>query len=217
MVIASKPGAGIHHLIPFVHIFYYLSVLNINKMHFNESIRRQLFYSIAACAILALFASTTLKVYHKQFSFIKNIIRDSHRDVGGDIENILKTYPGARVSMGYGVLDLENYSLTFYRPILLFQGHPCLIDAASLMDFRKSGIGIPPETIKAISSCYIEIWLIPKNTEPFTMESYYRDENNKTVKLFSNEFQEAFHGNYKLINQTRYFDIYSCKSYNNFK
>lgn len=121
-----------------------------------------------------------------------------------DIENIVKSYPDATIGMGYG----KNYEMSFFRPVLVFRGNPYLLDAASMMEMKKSGINpVSVNTLDNLRSCQTKLWLLPKNYQPFDLISYYA----KDTQLLNDEFKTIFHENYELKNQTKYYALWLCK------
>ncbi len=56
-----------------------------------------------------------------------------------------------------------------------------------------------------IRGCNTDIWLIPKDEQPFTMIGYYGN------RMFRTAFVEAFLNNYEKRESFDYFDVWACK------
>ncbi|MEQ8172104.1 MAG: hypothetical protein ABRQ38_24675 [Candidatus Eremiobacterota bacterium] len=69
------------------------------------------------------------------------------------------------------------------------------------------GRDIPEQILNKLKSGYINIWLIPRGSEPFEIRNW---DNNKP--LFNEEFKKIFYEHYKCKNQTEYFSIWIKKS-----
>jgi hypothetical protein len=203
--IGSKRASGMNHLIPFIPLFAYWFVLILNKAitvkESSKPINRN-FYMVIVSMTLALFTATVVRVAMNEPVLIQLAQKDGYKAIE-DIEEIVKTYPGTTIGMGYG----RDYELTWYRPILVFAGNPYLVDSGVLMDYEASGIKTPSKTLQALSSCQTKIWLIPKGNAPFELANFYPPR----LPLFSKEFKDTFLNNYNLKEQTTYYDLWFCK------
>ncbi len=137
-------------------------------------------------------------------------------DVTHDLESLMATHPGETMEMGYG--DLKSYydpqyQLTYYRPVLVFAGNPYTIDAVALFDFQLSGLALPDSTITYLKSCKTRIWLVAKNSPPFSMVTVYTLIDARVLPgalLFSDAFREVFFDRYRKQGSSRYFDVWEC-------
>ena len=124
-----------------------------------------------------------------------------------DLDEITATYSGRNIYMGYG--DGSRYVTTFVRDQLAYDGNPYLVDASAMMDFQFSGLEIPAATIDAMLSDEGDVWLIPAGQEPFTIVNwYYRKQNGR---LFDETFRQAFMDNFRRVQSTSNFDVYTRK------
>lgn len=105
--------------------------------------------------------------------------------------------------MGYG----GDYDLTYYRPILAYHGNPYLLDAVSMMDSEFLGKETPIATLKALSSCQTDLWLIPKGSSPFELYNYFNQR-----QVFSEKLKSTFLLNYELRNHTKHYNLWFCKT-----
>jgi hypothetical protein len=210
--IASKPGSGIHHLIPIIPLISYLFVIllakinSINKLELGQFPQKKYIINLLLFCVLYLpiLISVLINSGMKEVLIVENFYNPTS-EIITDIHGIVKSYPNQTIEMGYGTN--EFYPLTYYRPALVFSGNPYLVDSAALMDMQKSGLDIPFTTLEVLSSCRTKIWLIPKGSPPFQQPSYYPP----NTQLFSDEFKKIFFERYELREQTRYFDLWSCK------
>ncbi|MBF0319904.1 MAG: hypothetical protein HQL01_08915 [Nitrospirae bacterium] len=201
-VVASKPGAGVHHLLPLIPVLIFLFLIMSAPMGGSHSNRA------AAMAVLIAFltvsALAALKTPIILYAGIKD--RASASDIAKDLKGILAAYPSERIEMGYA--GDESYALSFYRPLVVFHSNSYSLDAAALMDNKLSGISMPNATISDISGCKIAVWLIPRGVgQPFSMNGYDRNSGG----LFDAAFRDAFLRHYELASVTRYFDVWPCK------
>jgi 4-amino-4-deoxy-L-arabinose transferase-like glycosyltransferase len=205
-VIGSKQGAGMNHLIPFYPVFSYLFALalaqaiNVKKKRVFRAVNKYAFCAYLSL-VLALFTVTLLRGVLNENRLIALSTKYNSEPIK-EINQIVKSHPGITIGMGYG----GNYDLTYYRPILVYDGNPYLIDAVSVMDAEFLGKTIPPKTLEALSSCQTKLWLIPKGDVPFKLYNYF---NHRQV--FSDELKSTFLANYELKEQTKYYNLWFCK------
>jgi hypothetical protein len=204
----AKPGSGESHIVPYVPLYTYLFCLFYKHRDNLRSLLKDkssgVIFAIGLWFIIFILAKPALQSSIRFYSnFYKNDVR--HSDVVNDINRIMLKYPHNSIDMGYGG---EDYRLTFYRPLLVFANNPNLIDAPSLMETELVGLPMPEETLGRLAKCRPEIFLIPKGEEPFSLSSYY-----DSKQIFNDAFKNAFLDNYRLKEQTRYYDIWTCKKF----
>jgi hypothetical protein len=205
-VIGSKEGAGMNHIIPFDPVFSYwfalalVQTINVKKERVFRSVNKYLFCAYISL-VLALVTVTLLRGVLNETRLIALSTKYNSEPID-EIHQIVKSHPGITIGMGYG----GNYDLTYYRPILVYDGNPYLIDAVSVMDAEFLGKNIPPKTLEALSSCQTKLWLIPKGDVPFKLYNYF---NHRQV--FSDELKSTFLTNYELKEQTKYYNLWFCK------
>lgn len=213
VLVAAKPGAGAHHLLPYLPVIIYLCCLEIgaiaeifvnpkNEPNRSQLLKNSIFGAAFLLFLFLLFCNAVWQVVFLWSNYSDSIAPE----IVADIQQTIQSYPQQTIAMGYG--GNQTYLLTNYRPIPVFAGNPYLIDSAALMDMQKAGLEIPASTIEALRACRIEIWLIPRGDIPFTLLSYYPP----NPPLFSNEFQAAFRESYELKDRSQYYDLWFCKS-----
>ncbi|MCW6034981.1 glycosyltransferase family 39 protein [Spirulina subsalsa FACHB-351] len=220
IVIASKGGAGSHHLIPlipgilypFLLLFKIETPLDYHKLLSQNSVTLP---NTRISRIISIIIALTLIVFTANHAGIKGVFVAQYystdvSEVINDLHWILSSYPNQTIGMGYA--KHEQYALTHYRSLLVFAGNPLLIDGAALMDMQTDGIEIPQRTLEDLSSCRNQIWLIPKegeqDGEPFAQLNYYLP----NPPLFSEEFRQTFLENYEPRRQSQFFTLWFCKN-----
>jgi 4-amino-4-deoxy-L-arabinose transferase-like glycosyltransferase len=213
VLVAAKPGAGIHHLLPYLPFIIYICCLEIvaitetfsrkkRQLNRGNPLNNATFFAIYSILFLIFLRCA---VWQGVFLFSNYYGSFSH-EVVADIQQVIQSYPKQTIEIGYA--GNKTYFFTEYRSIPVFTGNPYLIDSTALMDMQKAGLEIPASTIEVLHSCQIKIWLIPQGEIPFTLSNYYPP----NLPLFSDEFQAAFKESYEMKHQSQYYDLWFCKS-----
>ena len=182
--LATKHGTGAYHFLPFVPLILFAAGS-------AERIASRIPAFLATGIIVAAFQ-------------ISHWIAISLAMPGGAILSELRRMEQSSrgpVAMGYSA----NYRLSFFRPQLVFDGHPNVIDGASAMDAAWSGRPFPPALVDAMRSCAITNWVIPSGGEPFELPNAYGE-----GEVFPAEFRQAFHERYSLRESGRWFNLWTC-------
>jgi hypothetical protein len=197
LVIASKPGAGSHHLWPlFPACFYAMACILSADSRLADSLQPQ---NVAAVVVLALFV--TYAAFFRTYewnSFRKGRIPELAKIAA--VENILRNDPAAQ----FGASDDLHYDDSYYGVLGAFQGAPRHLDMAVWMDLSFAGF---PESIaaRAIENCSVRTWVLPLG-EPFQLMSLYTNR-----PLFSDEFREEFRRHYTLVQRDEFYQVWKCK------
>jgi hypothetical protein len=201
-VIASKPGTGPYHLLPFAPAIAYGLARSAGRQGaaFAEAPRSR---RLATAIGVSIGIIATLQT----IAFVHAATRTHGQPVADDVRRIAARHPTARVAMGYST---ENEAYPYVRPILVFQGGPYLFDAPAIQEFQLAGRELPAASIDAISTCGVDIWLIPKGGDPFSLRNRYPQTGH--APLFSADFRAAFHRGYAHTSSTDYFDLWTCRS-----
>lgn len=203
-VISSKHGSGSNHLAPLIPVMIYLLIITITastKVDNKGTNWHKTSYAllIIVCFLLILNAINGQKrIIQEKVSLAISV------EMFHDFNSLKEKYKGHTMMVGYGG---SNKAYCIYRqlvPLMVFDGNPYLFDACALMDMQYSDLKIPDSTIKEIEAGRVKIWLIPKGESPFTLTNYY----NHKLLLFDENFRNAFSANYKLAEQTKYFDLW---------
>ena len=114
-VLASKEGAGPHHLLPFAPFIVFIIgfLAPISKRIDTFSVR-----GLLTAMLIVFFSVAALLTAYKNQKLVWPFLMDnSAKEVVADIEYIKNKYRGLNMQMGYG--GDNSYVLTWYRPLLL--------------------------------------------------------------------------------------------------
>jgi len=192
-IIGAKPGAGPHHLIPFIPVNAYLCTsLLAAHPRLNSSLVPYKF-ALLVVGLGGLYLSLTM-AWRAADGF------SLQRQLKAEVVAIGNKYPGVVL----GASDTAHYSYVFLRAILEAKGYR-QIDYAAFMDLSFSGV--PDDGLYlALLSCRLPYIALPISGVPFSTESYYTDR-----PLFSDHVRAAFERDYQLLDKTNDFRIYECK------
>jgi hypothetical protein len=194
-VIGSKPGAGVHHLLPFLGYHAFLLQYLLERAGLDSAkTRRAGLACLAAVLIGTAWPAGSLLRYFLEFDLRIPEQQAAH----AELEQWAALYPRGMM----GITDWSTYWLTSLRPWLTLRGIP-QTDYAALMDWTLSGVSDTP-LAHALERCEIPDLFIPKGGEPFTMVNGYGG------PLFSNAVRESFARHYSTLESGRYFDVFGC-------
>lgn len=197
--LASKPGAGMYYVLPFVPIVLDMMVRKGTENE-ESSLNKQITISVFAI-LVAVMLVTSVPIQKRFFSALE---WDRTTAIKNDLHAIMAQYKGQMVQMGVGN-SIDGYHNTIQKSELIFAGNPYTVDFGVMMETSKLDIQLSDALIATISNCDIDIWLIPIGETPLEITGYY---GNKVV---DKEFKEAFNLNYTLIDHSKYYDIWKCK------
>ncbi len=205
VLFAAKPGAGLVHALPMIPLAIVFTARLATRRFEHDGSWEYLLQptrlgATLACFLAALIIGTVVEY--------KTVDRINHQAsyaalVLGDLDTIQEQYPGRTIGMAYGG-EGEQYELTFFRPSLVFDGHPLLLDAIAVMEGQRSGRDLPERTYEALIDGTIDIWLVPKGHEPFDKLNWYPPH----PALFPPEFIETVRANYVHDASSDYFDLW---------
>jgi hypothetical protein len=198
---ASKPGATVYHLVPFLPVICYATASHLRSLPSGIVGDRAVLPGAMAFA-----ATSVVLALVQVVSFLHTFAPRTAGNEVADLRAFVASHPGAVVEMGYGRDDRP----TLLRPELVFRSGSYLLDAPAVQEHQLSGIEIPPSTIEAIRACRVEFWLIPQGQEPFSGPNRYPAMHLKP--LFSESFRRAFFESYVLQGRTRYYDVWQCRT-----
>jgi hypothetical protein len=200
VVIASKPGAGVHHLLPFLAAHAYL----FQRLYVDlksSPVDAAGMDSRAAVAIAATLVAMILPTAHTAGALLEFDLQSREQARQRD-ELLLFSlrYPGGML----GVAGHESYALANFRPWLTLHG-ALQTDYGAFMDLRLSGLDDTPLQ-EAFGRCDIPFVYMPKPGAPFMLPSGYGG------LLFSDELRSRFHASYSLAAEGKYFDVFACET-----
>ncbi len=205
LVLASKPGAGMVHLMPLaLPTIYTLGrlVMRLQDEGFDWHQRTR---AAAAVAFgLSLLLAGSVNAYRAVRLLDWEVAQVP--DVAMDVRGIMARHPGKTIAMACGG-ENNAFLSTWPRPLLAFGDNPVLIDPVSVMDASLSGHQLAPSTYEAISDGAIQVWLVPKGQEPFRKANWYAPHS----PIFTDDFVHHFEKWYAPREQSRYFDLWYWK------
>jgi hypothetical protein len=194
-VLASKPGAGPYHLLPFLPLVTFLTAMQMDRLRLEDvGILLPVTFTTVAVAI-------TLA---QQTSFISTVKQIDAAGPSADVLRFADSHPGAVIQIGYS----SDERMTFVRPLLVFRSNTYLLDQPAIQEHQLAGIEIPDATERAFRSCAVTYWLIPKAGEPFSAVNRYPSMHRRP--LFGSTFRQAFFDAYERSDRTDYFDVWTC-------
>lgn len=199
-IVASKPGAGRHHLMPYssMLVFFFLGLYKgFKKM---ELLTRPLFLS----SLLSTFSIFILVGLLRQGKVNSILMESNGRSVHKDIEGFIAKNKNQLIMMGPG--EKKSYNLTFNRLSLVANNSSYYFDIAAMMDMTFTNFQLPDSSLNLINRCDIKYWMIPKNNEAFEIRNYY----NAAIPTFPNNFKKLFLESYRIVEKTKYFDVWKC-------
>jgi len=192
-VIGSKPGSGVHHLIPFIPINAYLLQQAILSAKDRQIGLDPLKYGLIALSVGG-------------FIHAVNIVRSiqgaqpTAAELRLEIEKLVPLYPGLIL----GLADESSYDHVFFSPLLEKKGFH-QIDYASYMDLNFSGIS-DDVFANALDDCKFPYIALPSKGAPFSMHNPFTQK-----PLFSDSVRRRFAARYIKLNEHNHYIIFTCK------
>ena len=198
-IAGSKPGAGVHHLIPIVVLNSYLYEVQLRKV---ECIDTKFSGIRLGFAILALYVLSFAwkNVYDSEVKSYAAI--ETQAQARNEIQALNKTYPN--LLMGVTDKEIDNYRLTFLRPYLIKPATQ-QFEYAGFMDLQYSEIS-DEVFANSLRHCQYRYIAMPKNGVPFSILNFYTNE-----PLFSDATRNAFREHYQPQHGGTFFHVYACR------
>ncbi len=207
IIAASKVGAGRHHLLPFLPLFFYFAAISEELL---MPARRTHLRRYAVCCFLGMFWLVP-QFEGRMLNFYRHHGEQAVRDLQ-DLQTLEKKYPGPK-SMGmtdFGA-SYSNFDLYYFTPELVRRGGRLLVDIVAMIDFRKAGLKMPAATYQALANCDVRDFVLPATGKPWVVYSTFRYH----PAIFPKKFREIFSKNYKRIATVGPFALYRCYNKNN--
>jgi hypothetical protein len=198
-VLASKPGAGPYHLLPFLPVIAFFTCLQIHHLGPDAAESSVLLSGCSFTMVAVLIAVA------QQASFISTVRQLDAVGPIADVTRFLDQHPGEVAQMGYS----SDERATFVRPLVVFRSRMYLLDQPAIQEHQLAGVAIPQATMNALRSCMVTYWLIPKSGEPFSAINRYPMTRGRA--LFDEDFRRAFLGTHRRTSTTKYFDVWKCE------
>jgi hypothetical protein len=197
-ILASKPGAGPYHLLPFIPITCVLAVFDGRSSAGDDFDRLRVRPLVAFVSVAVLIALA------QQTSFIATVTQIDLVEPIADVTRFTDQHPGRTVQIGYA----SDERMTFIRPLLVYRFGSYLLDQPAIQEHQLSGVAIPAATRQELRSCAVAFWLVPKGGTPFSAVNRYPQMAGRA--LFDDEFRRAFFESYRPAGATRFFDVWAC-------
>ena len=200
-VVASKPGAGTHHMLPFVgfHIFllrHLLSASQKPKRSWTELPAARAAVTGIAIVLVGTIWTTALGI---RGTLDFDLQWRSQQAQLEELRRYTSEYPHGML----GIAGRASYALTLFRPWITLQG-TLQTDYGAWMDWSLSGVSDLP-LAEALQTCRIPYLFVPAKGQPFTMDNSYG-----SGPLFSAAVRIGFAQTYTLVHPGQYFDVYGC-------
>ncbi len=208
LVLSSKHGAGLVHLLPLVPVFVFVAahrVSGLDHSHWTVSslISSRLFWGRTAVAVMFVTLMISGSVHTYRSSMLVKWQNRNTDAVAKDLKSIMADFKDFKISMACGGEE-EFFRSTFLRPLLVFADNPLLIDPIAVMDCRKAGMDLSESTFKAIKDGRVGVWLVPRNQKPFSKTNWYAPHE----AIFPERFLDYFLENYSRRTHSEFFDLW---------
>jgi hypothetical protein len=202
-LIAAKPGAGIHHMLPFVGYHSFLLTQLLERTGSYDADQRWSERPTTQAAVvgvaLVLFGTSWSTALGIRTSVNFELQRPLRQAQLAELLRFADQYPRGML----GIAGNESYALTLLRPWITLRG-TSQTDYGAWMDWNLSGVSDRP-LVTALGRCEIPYLFVPIGGEAFALDNTYR-----TGPLFSAEVRAAFAAHYRLIDPGQYFNVYRC-------
>ncbi len=195
---ATKAGAGTHYFFPF------LAVLVDQILRHSGRIKKKKKEAVIWSVAGVLAAVIMIVGIPVQKRFFRALHWQQVTAIQSEIRAIMAAYPDNTIEMGVGQ-DIKTYPRTFYRTLLVLDGHPYTIDGPA-MELNMWKVPLSDDLLATVRGCSTDIWLIPKDETPFKMIGYYG------APMLDSSFADAFLGSYGKAKSFKFFDIWACKT-----
>ena len=204
LILAEKPGAGLVHLLPLVPTTMYLLGLLILDMVDDPA-------AMPGPGVLPR-AAVTAVLMTVLLGGVVNVYRavrlvgwqsDEMPGLAEEVRGIIAQYPDLTIGMACGG-ENASFRSTWMHPLLVFAGHPLLVETVAVMDCRLTGMDMPPASFDALEDGMVKLWLVPRGQQPFVKRNWYPPHE----ALFSDRFRNHFETNYTPRGHTEYYDLW---------
>jgi hypothetical protein len=202
LVLASKPGAGLVHLLPMAIPTVYVLGRLVQRLQEDGFDWRPRTRRAAAWAFgLTLLLAGSVNEYRA----VRLLDWQTRQlpDLALDVRGVMARYGGLTMAMACGG-ENQAFLSTWTRALLAFADNPVLLDPISVMDSSLSGRELSHSTYDAIGDGRIALWLVPRGQEPFRKVNWYAPH----LPIFPDAFRRHFEAHYSQRAQSRYFDLW---------
>jgi hypothetical protein len=190
-VLASKPGAGTHHFIPFIIPIFFWSYMLYLKDPFRNN-------RAAAALLIALYFGA-FESQRSVLRFFKTI--PEQRLEQSELTSLAAKYKN--LEMGYN--DVDFYDQSFYESEFIQNGGPLLFDGGAIMDMTAASQVIPQATYDILNTCKIN-FILPHSGIPWGLKVFFTGQD-----VFDSKWKDLFHSRYQVSESGTHYDVYTCK------
>lgn len=191
-ILGAKPGAGLHHLFPFIPVNAFI----IGHI-LSDSFRERLRYGYLVKAVYVVLTIISLITAVKLAAIMtRHWMQYDH--AGKEVSQFDRKYPGLVMAIAEGD---DSYNYTYLRVLL---NRP-QIDYPAFMDLQFSGVG-DSLFVEHLNGGKIEHLLVPNGGTPFAMLNDYTGR-----PLFSDTVRQAFRAHYRCIEKGESYSVYKRK------
>ncbi len=197
-VLASKEGAGSHHLLPFVFVSVFLAMQTqrAGREQTSSSATPALIAFLVACAA---FAWPTISGART----VVDLALDTQSAAQlAEVREIAVRYPDAVMAAG----DDATYEATYFRTEMVLKGTPIIVETPSWMDLVAAGEPAS-EVEKSLKGCRVQAWVVPVGGSAFGKLNYYSGQ-----RLASEAFVRNFASRYERVLEGAHYDVFACRS-----
>jgi len=206
LVLSTKPGAGLVHLLPLVPTTLYLVGLMLYEVFelaprstgSRPSLSR---VGILAAVLMTVLLSGSVNAY-RAVRLVGWQVAEAPGLVA-DVQDIMDRYPDVTIGMACGGED-GNFRHTWLRPLLIFANHPLLVEPIAVMECQLTGKDMPSGTFRALEEGVVSMWLVPRDQRPFDKLNWYAPHD----PVFSARFIQHFESLYSKLGHSKYFDLW---------
>jgi hypothetical protein len=200
-VLASKPGAGPHHLLPGLPIKLWL-IHELSRSQEVTGHRSLRFLGLVLWSMSLYYIAYGYPKFLKNY-FVSVDYLEGQYKARKEFHTWLKKFPNLYV----GVTDIKhaNYSLSFFRPYAFGPDYADKLDPVAFMEVSFTTNVDDRRFVSKIETCSYPHIILPANGQPFTLLNFY---TNKP--LFSDELRRVFASEYRLIEKGTYFNVFEC-------
>jgi len=204
LVLALRPGAGPHHLLPFVPTLALVLVMTLDESRGSTVSHRWTSRAALSAGLAFPVMAMADEVPRHILSMQQEMKSDARsRSLLAEIEGVRARFPGKTLAVGYG--GDASVPDTYVRVNPVLQGNPYLVDLTPLREMQASGLKIPEATVNAVREGRVNLWLIPAGDEPFSVHNFFVLSG---AVLFDEPFRKAFRENYSICYNIPHFDVW---------
>lgn len=200
-IVASKPGAGPHHLLPGLPIkLWLIHELTLNKDEMRQGAVR--FLGLVMWSMSLYYISYGYPKFLKNYFISIDYVQEQFK-AKNELLVLLKKYPNAYM----GVTDSkhENYALSFLRPHAFTQDYADKLDPVSFMEVSFTKGTDDRLFVSKMEKCSYASVILPARGQAFSLLNFYT-----TKPLYSDALRKVFALNYRLIEKAGHFNVYEC-------